>query len=161
MEARATLRGPRVSRTLVAGVLVIVALGVGAVGGYVAAGLGGGKAASPSHVAPLAKAVPVQTKAVLPDWIVQEITPKTAPAQRILTDDIIRNARPADVPAWIVQEFPPMEAPTSRIQQDDIIRNAGPAAAACPAGTHMEVWYMAKTTSCASDLASQSGTIVP
>ena len=42
MEARATLRGPKVSRTLVAGVLVIVALGVGAAGGYVAAGVSGG-----------------------------------------------------------------------------------------------------------------------
>jgi hypothetical protein len=54
MEARATLRGPRASRTLVAGVLVIVALGVGATGGYVAANIAGGKVASPSQVAPQA-----------------------------------------------------------------------------------------------------------
>jgi hypothetical protein len=85
MEARATLRGPKVSRTLVAGVLVIVALGVGAAGGYVAAGLSGGKVTSQKQVAPLtSKAAPA---AVLPDWLVQEITPKTPATPRIRQDD--------------------------------------------------------------------------
>jgi hypothetical protein len=70
----------------VAGVLVIVALGVGAAGGYVAAGLSGGKAASPKQVAPLTSksAAPA---AVLPDWLVQEITPKTPATPRIRQDD--------------------------------------------------------------------------
>ena len=86
MEARATLRGPKVSRTLVAGVLVIVALGVGAAGGYVAAGLSGGKVDSQKQVAPLTprSAAPA---AVLPDWVVQEITPKTPATPRIRQDD--------------------------------------------------------------------------
>jgi hypothetical protein len=123
MEARATLRGPKVSRTLVAGVLVVVALGVGAMGGYVAANLGGGKAASPSHTAQAAK-----SQAVLPGWLVQEITPKSVAAPRILQDDIIRSARPAN----------------------------GQAVAACPSGTHIAVWYAAKTTSCVSDVAVHS-----
>jgi hypothetical protein len=121
MEARATLRGPKVSRTLVAGVLVVVALGVGAMGGYVAANLGGGKAASPSHTA--AKAIADQSKAVLPDWAVQEITPKTAP--RLLQDDIIRNATPA------------LPAATGQV---------------CPAGSHVAVWYTLQATGCVSNI---------
>ena len=121
MEARATLRGPKVSRTLVAGVLVVVALGVGAMGGYVAANLGGGKAASPSHTA--ATAIADQSKAVLPDWAVQEITPKTAP--RVLQDDIIRNATTAR-PAATGQ--------------------------ACPAGSHVAVWYTLQATGCVSNI---------
>ena len=121
MEARATLRGPKVSRTLVAGVLVVVALGVGAMGGYVAANLGGGKAASPSHTT--ATAIADQSKAVLPDWAVQEITPKTAP--RVLQDDIIRNATTAR-PAATGQ--------------------------ACPAGSHVAVWYTLQATGCVSNI---------
>jgi hypothetical protein len=148
MEARATLRGPKVSRTLVAGVLVVAALGVGAVGGYVAAGLGGGKAASPSHAAAITKTIPVQGHAVLPDWIVQETTPKSAPAQRILQDDIIRNARPVGVPDWIAQEFPPMTDGT-------LAAAPAQALAACPAGTHIAVWYAAGTTSCVADAVSK------
>jgi hypothetical protein len=150
MEARATLRGPKVSRTLVACVLVVIALSVGAMGGYVAANLGGGKAASPSHAAST-NAIAVQSKAVLPGWLVQEITPKSVQAPRILQDDIIRNARPAGVPDWIVQEFPPMTAADAGI----------PAATAqvCPAGSHIAVWYAAKTTSCVADIASHSAKI--
>jgi hypothetical protein len=148
MEARATLRGPKVSRTLVAGVLVVVALGVGAMGGYVAANLGGGKVASPSHTA-TTKAIAGQSQTVLPGWLVQEITPKSVPASRVLQDDIIRTARPAGVPDWIVQEFPAMTAPDSLI----------PAATAqvCPAGTHIVVWYSAKATSCVTDIVSHLG----
>jgi len=128
MEARATLRGPKVSRTLVAGVLVVVALGVGAMGGYVAANLGGGKVASPSHTA-TTKAIAGQSQAVLPGWLVQEITPKSVPASRILQDDIIRSARPAN----------------------------GQAVAACPSGTHIVVWYSARATSCVTDIVSHLG----
>jgi hypothetical protein len=54
MEARATFVGARGSRTFVAAVLVVFALGVGAVGGYLVAGLGGSKAAASSHVMPAA-----------------------------------------------------------------------------------------------------------
>jgi hypothetical protein len=125
MEARATLRGPKVSRTLVAGVLVVVALGVGALGGYVAAGLGGGKAASPSHAA-VTKAIADQSKAALPGWLVQEITPKSAPAPRILQDDIVRNAKPA-APAPL-----------------------------CAAGSHVVVWYTGSTWGCVTNTTGRA-----
>lgn len=40
MEARATVNGASVSKTFVAAILVLVAMGLGAMGGYVAKGLG-------------------------------------------------------------------------------------------------------------------------
>ena len=40
MEARSTLQGASVSKTFVAAVLVLVAMGLGAMGGYVAKGIG-------------------------------------------------------------------------------------------------------------------------
>lgn len=40
MEARATVNGQSVSKTFVAAILVLVAMGLGAMGGYVAKGLG-------------------------------------------------------------------------------------------------------------------------
>jgi hypothetical protein len=40
MEARASLNGSSVSKTFVAAILVLVAMGLGAMGGYVAKGLG-------------------------------------------------------------------------------------------------------------------------
>jgi hypothetical protein len=129
MEARATLRGPKVSRTLVACVLVVVALGVGAMGGYVAANLGGGKVASPKHIAPLAQTVPDQSKAVLPDWLVQEITPKTTPTPRIRQDD---------------PNFITLPVATSQ---------------SCPAGTHVAVWYTVRAWGCVSNSAGHSAKI--
>lgn len=99
MEARAAFRGPRVSRTFVAGVLVMAALGVGATGGYVVANLSGARVASPSNIAPhavlgqsqggpqsdLTRALPTAAPAaVLPDWMVREITPKVSAAPRVL-----------------------------------------------------------------------------
>ena len=45
MEARATIREASVSRTFVAAVLVLVAMGLGAMGGYAAKGLGASSAA--------------------------------------------------------------------------------------------------------------------
>ena len=41
MEARATVSGQSVSKTFVAAILVLVAMGLGAMGGYVAKGLSG------------------------------------------------------------------------------------------------------------------------
>lgn len=56
MEARASLKGQSVSKTFVAAILVLVAMGLGAMGGYVAKGLGasGTSAAvtQPVHPAP-------------------------------------------------------------------------------------------------------------
>ena len=46
MEARATFSGASVSRTFVAVILVIVAMCLAAVGGYVAKGLGGSNASA-------------------------------------------------------------------------------------------------------------------
>lgn len=128
MEARATLRGPKVSRTLVAGVLVIVALGVGAAGGYVAAGLSGGKAASSKQVTPLTSrsAAPA---AVLPDWLVQEITPKTPATPRIRQDD----------PNFIT-------LPVATTQT-------------CPAGTHLAIWYGVRASGCVADSAARSAKV--
>jgi hypothetical protein len=40
VEARATVNGASVSKTFVAAILVLVAIGLGAMGGYVAKGLG-------------------------------------------------------------------------------------------------------------------------
>ncbi len=98
MEARATFRGPSVSRALVAGALVVIALGTGAAGGYVAASVGRGNVAAPAAktisdqsqggpLSDLTRALPMPAPAVLPDWILREITPNTAPAQRIRQDD--------------------------------------------------------------------------
>jgi len=55
MEARASFSGASVSKTFVAAILIIVALGLAAMGGYAAKGLTGSGAASQSgtvHAAP-------------------------------------------------------------------------------------------------------------
>ena len=56
MEARATINGTSISKTFVAAVLVLVAMGLGAMGGYVAKGLGASGASTtinaPVHPAP-------------------------------------------------------------------------------------------------------------
>ena len=52
MEARASLNGSSVSKTFVAAVLVLVAMGLGAMGGYVAKGLGA-SGASTTVIAPV------------------------------------------------------------------------------------------------------------
>ncbi len=46
MEARATLSRPSVSRTFVAAILIVVALGLAAMGGYLAKGVTGSGAAT-------------------------------------------------------------------------------------------------------------------
>ena len=118
MEARATFRGARVSGTFVAAVLIIVALGVGAFGGYAAARLGGGKAASPSQAAPVAGTIVNQSRATLPAWLIQEMSPKTS--ARLRQDDpafIAQYATNATLPGWLVQEISPNTSP--RLPQDD------------------------------------------
>jgi hypothetical protein len=113
MEARASFGGAAVPKTFVAAVLVIVAMGLAAMGGYVARGLSGGavEAQSQTHAAPgsvlrqdnparagaglttvhaapgtvLRQDNPARAGAELPSYIQQAITPKVAP--RILQDD--------------------------------------------------------------------------
>jgi hypothetical protein len=46
MEARASFNGPSVSKTFVAAILVLVAMGLGAMGGYVTKGLTAGGSAA-------------------------------------------------------------------------------------------------------------------
>jgi hypothetical protein len=56
LEARATVNGQSVSKTFVAAILVLVAMGLGAMGGYVAKGLGASGTfaaqSQPVHAAP-------------------------------------------------------------------------------------------------------------
>jgi hypothetical protein len=93
VEARATLNGASVSKTFVAAVLVLVAMGLGAMGGYAVRGLGAGAASTTSigDVHPAAGTVlrqdnPPVTKAVVPAWIQNEIDrPQAAP--RLSQDD--------------------------------------------------------------------------
>jgi hypothetical protein len=111
----------------VAGVLIIVALGVGAMGGYVAASLSGTKGASPSHVA--AQAAQAAPAAVLPGWLVQEITPKAAATPRIRQDD---------------PNFITLPATTAQ---------------GCPAGTHIAIWYGVRAWGCVTDVSGHSAKV--
>lgn len=91
MEARASFGAASVSRTFVMAVLVIVAMGLAAVGGYVAKGLTGGAAATQSQTVKAAPGTvlrqdnPSRAAAELPGYIVQEMAPRATP--RILQDD--------------------------------------------------------------------------
>jgi len=104
MEARASLRGASVSKTFVFAVLVIVAMGLAAMGGYIAKSVQGSGAAvtqNPAvHAAPGTVlrqdkgtsgalldrgAEAAAPAAVLPSWAYRETTPNGNP--RILVDD--------------------------------------------------------------------------
>jgi hypothetical protein len=93
MQARATFNSVQGSRTIVAGALVAVAMGLAAMGGYVAKDVFGTDAASVSGVSvghPAAGSVlrqdnPVQAPATLPDWAFSDKTSK--PALPIKVDD--------------------------------------------------------------------------
>ena len=92
MEARASFSGAPVSKTVVAGILVLVAMGLAATGGYVAKGLtASGTAAAQGvtvHAAPgtvLRQDSASNAGAELPGYILQEITPR--PTQRYIQDD--------------------------------------------------------------------------
>ena len=50
MEARASLNGASVSKTFIAAILVLVAMGLGAMGGYVAKGIGAGTTSAQTQV---------------------------------------------------------------------------------------------------------------
>ena len=91
MEARASFTGTSVPKLFVAAVLVLVAMGLAAMGGYVARGLNGSGAAvvGSQAVHPAAGTVlrqdnPALTGAELPSYIPQA---KAAKGTRILQDD--------------------------------------------------------------------------
>lgn len=88
------MKGASVSRTFVAVVLVIVAMGLSAMGGYLAkTALGSGATVTQSqsgvvHAAPgtvLRQDNPSKAKAELPGWAQREIEPKASP--RTVVDD--------------------------------------------------------------------------
>jgi hypothetical protein len=108
MEARASFTGTSVPKTFVAFVLIVIAMGLAAMGGYVARGLSGGAAEAqgqPVHAAPgtvlrqdyaqgqavhaaagtvLRQDNPARASAELPSYIPQA---KAARGTRILQDD--------------------------------------------------------------------------
>jgi hypothetical protein len=78
MEARASFRGASVSKTFVAAILVIVALGLAAMGGYIAKGLStAGAAAATSG-----------TVHAAPGTVLRQDNPKAQPV-------IVRKAQPS------------------------------------------------------------------
>jgi len=74
MEARASFSGASISKTFVVAILVIVALGLAAMGGYVAKGLSGSGAAASQSV----------TTHAAPGTVVRQDNPK---AQPVVTSD--------------------------------------------------------------------------
>jgi len=91
MEARASFGTASVSKTFVTAILVIVAMGLAAAGGYVAKGLSGGAVTTQSqrvYAAPgtvLRQDNPSRAAAELPGYVLQEIAPRAT--QRIAQDD--------------------------------------------------------------------------
>lgn len=93
MEARATFNGAAVPKTFVAAALVVVAMGLAAMGGYMANDMLKGRASGISgnatvHAAPgtvLRQDNPVQGSAELPGWAQSEIATKSG--TRIIVDD--------------------------------------------------------------------------
>ena len=85
MEARATINTATVSRTFLAAVLVLVAMGLAAMAGYMAKDAFGGKAAGvtnsvnvgqPAPGTVLRQDNPKQAPAELPAWLQQELAGK-------------------------------------------------------------------------------------
>ena len=60
MEARATIKETSVSRMFVGAILVLVAMGLGAMGGYVVKGAGAGSAAATVQTTHAAPALPLR-----------------------------------------------------------------------------------------------------
>jgi hypothetical protein len=93
MEVRATINTASVSRTFLAAVLVLVAMGLAAMAGYAAKGAFGGSA-SVSNIAvghPAAGTVlrqddPARGQAELPSWLGQELAGQPAAAPIIVDD---------------------------------------------------------------------------
>jgi hypothetical protein len=95
MEARATINTASVSRTFLAAVLVLVAMGLAAMAGYAAKGVFGANGAGAvtsigvGHPAPgtvLRQDNPPQAPAELPGWMQQELSAKPAAAPIIVDD---------------------------------------------------------------------------
>ena len=93
MEARASINTASVSRTFLAAVLVLVAMGLAAMAGYAARGaFGSGSAvtnAAVGHPAPgtvLRQDNPARAQAQLPSWMEQELAGKPAAAPIIVDD---------------------------------------------------------------------------
>jgi len=93
MQARATFNGAQDSKTFVVMALVLVAMGLAAMGGYVANGtfgtsatsVSGGVIGHPAAGTVLRQDNAVQAAAELPGWLQREIAPKqSAP---IIVDD--------------------------------------------------------------------------
>jgi hypothetical protein len=94
MQARATFNSVQGSRTIVAGALVVLAMGLAAMSGYVAKDVfgthaalvsGGAAISHPAAGTVLRQDNPVQAPATLPDWALNEITAR--PALPIKVDD--------------------------------------------------------------------------
>jgi hypothetical protein len=94
MQARATFNSVHGFRNIVAGALVLAAMGLAAMGGYVAkdvfgtgaaASVSGGAVGHPAAGSVLRQDNTVQAPAQLPDWALGEITAK--PALPIQVDD--------------------------------------------------------------------------
>jgi hypothetical protein len=107
MEARATINPAAVSRTFLAAVLVLVAMGLAAMGGYMAKDALGGNAApatksvSVGHPAPgtvLRQDNPVQAPAELPDWVQGYIAAPSAKPIVIDSNYIAQYLTPAPAP---------------------------------------------------------------
>lgn len=129
MEARATLNGPSVSKTFVAAVLVLVAMGLGAMGGYVVKGLGASGASTtvvaPVHPAPgtvLRQDNPAQSGTIQSnriqkdDSLVVNGQVHPAPGTVLRQDNPVQ--RGVELPSYIQNEIDRAPA-TSRLRQDD------------------------------------------
>ena len=85
MEARASFSGASVSKTFVAAILVIVALGLAAMGGYIAKGLSGtGAAAATSG-----------TVHAAPGTVLRQDNPKAQPAVNAAPGTVLRQDNPS------------------------------------------------------------------
>lgn len=110
MEARASLKGESISRTFVAAILVIVAMGLAAMGGYLARTVVGSgstvtRSQSVVQAAPgtvLRQDNPSQHAVELPGWAQSEIEPKASP--RIVVDDPAFISQYYTAPAGPAQE---------------------------------------------------------
>lgn len=104
MEARATLNGPSVSKTFVAAVLVLVAMGLGAMGGYAFKGLGASGASTTTVNAPVHPAAGTVLR--------QDNPARAIRPNRIQKDDALTVVRPA--PGTVLrQDNPARQQPDS------------------------------------------------
>lgn len=113
MEARATIKETSVSRVFVGAILVLVAMGLGAMGGYVTKGLSAGTTGAQTQVVHPAAGtvlrqdnpVPVQAYYELPGYVQTEID---RAAQQ--TDPGLSQNDPAYIEKYGVQQAPDTSA---------------------------------------------------